>query len=288
MLRLIVLLLFIANLAFYGWTQGWLDAWLPHGPAHEGPQRQARQVHPERVRVMPLTAAASEPAGAEQASDVAPSPAASPADGASAAAQAASAAASVPVNGTPPGAGASANPAAALPPAAGDTSVAAAGMARVAAGAACLEAGPYNTAERDQVEARLRSALSSTAWTVQTVERPGSWLLYMGPYPDSDLMARKKDELRKLGIAFQDQRSPPTLSPGLGLGRFDDRRAADAALLRLTDRGVRSARVITLRAPQPGYVLRFARADAALRTGLAELGAPAFLGRAPQSCKPAA
>lgn len=277
MLRLIVLLLFIANLAFYGWTQGWLDAWLPRGPAHEGPQRLARQVHPERVRIVPLPVqGAAGEQGGPAAQDAAPAEAAgAPADAASAASSPAQAGdAALP-----------ASPVASLPaaaPASGPRVAAAAGPGL------CLEAGPYNTAERSQVETRLRAALTAAVWTVETVERPGSWLLYMGPYPDADLMARKKDELRKLGIAFQDQRTPPTLAPGLALGRFDERKAADAALLRLTDRGVRSARVITLRAPQPGYVLRFAQADAALRAGLADLGAGAFLNRPPQPCKPAA
>lgn len=264
MLRLIVLLLFIANLAFYGWTQGWLDAWLPRGPAHEGPQRLARQVHPERVRIVPLSGPDGPAAPAAPAAGAAQPPAPSAPDAGSAARPASDAAA----------------PAASTAPAA---SVAAAATSGV-----CLEAGPYNTAERSQVETRLRAALTAAVWTVETVERPGSWLLYMGPYPDADLMARKKEELRKLGIAFQDQRTPPTLSPGLALGRFEERKAADAALLRLTDRGVRSARVITLRAPQPGYVLRFDRADAALRAGLTDLGPAAFLGRSPQACKPAA
>jgi len=272
MLRLLVLLLFIANLAFYGWTQGWMDAWLPRGPAHEGAQRLARQVHPERVRIDPMTPVA--PADATAPDD------ASAASG-SAASAAASAASAAPVGGVP-----SAAPAAASSP------LAAASAAPIVAAAAppglCLEAGPYSSSERDRVEARLRGALSAAVWTVQSVQRPGSWLVYMGPYPDADLMARKKDELRRLGIAYQDQRTPPTLNPGLALGRFDDRKAADAALLKITERGVRSARVVTMRAPQDGYVLRFAQASPALRIGLSEMGAEAFLGRPPQACKPAA
>lgn len=72
MLRLLVLLLVIANAAFYGWRQGWLDDLV--GVRAQGdrePGRLALQVEPQRVRVLsagsPSTAtaaaAAPEPTG---------------------------------------------------------------------------------------------------------------------------------------------------------------------------------------------------------------------------------
>ncbi|MFT3953824.1 MAG: hypothetical protein QM722_05335 [Piscinibacter sp.] len=74
MLRLLVLLLLAANLLFFAWTRGWLDDMTglrPH-PERE-PERLARQVHPERISVLPPGAAS------------AASPATSPAPAASAA-----------------------------------------------------------------------------------------------------------------------------------------------------------------------------------------------------------
>ncbi|MBU6257196.1 MAG: hypothetical protein KGL18_12015 [Burkholderiales bacterium] len=59
MLRGLVALLLLANLAFLGWSQGWLAALLP--PPHAGerePGRIASQVHPELVRVLNPAAAA--------------------------------------------------------------------------------------------------------------------------------------------------------------------------------------------------------------------------------------
>ncbi|ARN23157.1 hypothetical protein [Piscinibacter gummiphilus] len=53
MLRLLVLLLVIANAAFYGWRQGWLDDLV--GVRAQGdrePGRLALQVEPQRVRVL--------------------------------------------------------------------------------------------------------------------------------------------------------------------------------------------------------------------------------------------
>lgn len=62
MLRTLVVLLLVANLAFFGWTQGWLDTvvGIPARGDRE-PERLARQVRPELIRILPPSAA-SEPA----------------------------------------------------------------------------------------------------------------------------------------------------------------------------------------------------------------------------------
>ncbi|HEX3140727.1 MAG TPA: SPOR domain-containing protein [Rhizobacter sp.] len=58
MLRLFVLVLIIANLGFYAWTQGMLDGVVgAHAQGDREPDRLQRQVHPESVRVLPPTAA---------------------------------------------------------------------------------------------------------------------------------------------------------------------------------------------------------------------------------------
>jgi hypothetical protein len=54
MMRVVVLILLLANLGFYAWTQGWLDTAL--GVSSLGdrePQRLARQVSPQAVRILP-------------------------------------------------------------------------------------------------------------------------------------------------------------------------------------------------------------------------------------------
>ncbi len=82
MLRALVLALLVANLGFYGWSRGWLDAVV--GVPAQGdrePERLARQVRPESVAILPPQAsvaaapvcleagpfAAAEAAGAAQA-----------------------------------------------------------------------------------------------------------------------------------------------------------------------------------------------------------------------------
>ena len=62
MLRALVLALLLANVAFYAWTQGWLDSVVGvRATGDREPERLARQVRPEIVRIVPASAA-SEPA----------------------------------------------------------------------------------------------------------------------------------------------------------------------------------------------------------------------------------
>lgn len=68
MLRVLVVFLLLANLAFYAWTQGWLTSITGVGPQGDrDPARLQRQVRPEVVRVLPPEAASAAPAasGAE-------------------------------------------------------------------------------------------------------------------------------------------------------------------------------------------------------------------------------
>ncbi|MDQ2779282.1 MAG: hypothetical protein M3Y32_06970 [Pseudomonadota bacterium] len=60
MLRVIVILVLLANAAFFGWAQGWLDPFwpAPRAAEHE-PARSKAQVRPEAVTVSRPGAAAS-------------------------------------------------------------------------------------------------------------------------------------------------------------------------------------------------------------------------------------
>lgn len=67
MLRALVLVLLLANAAFFGWTRGWFaPGWPPPRQSEREPARLAAQVNPERVTVLPPraggTAAGAEPA----------------------------------------------------------------------------------------------------------------------------------------------------------------------------------------------------------------------------------
>jgi hypothetical protein len=63
-----VLVLVLANLAFFVWTQGWVSPWLPAPwQGQREPQRVLGQVNPEGVAVRRVDAASSPAAGASAA-----------------------------------------------------------------------------------------------------------------------------------------------------------------------------------------------------------------------------
>jgi len=209
-LRILALLLLLANLGFFAWTQGWLDGVVSvRAGGDREPERLAREFQPQRVRIL----APNEGAAAMAAS--APAPATT---------------------------------------------------------LSCLEAGPYTPAEVRAAEAVLQAALPAGSWARRSVEQPGSWIVYLGRFAAPEALQKKAEELRRLSTPFEELQGPPELAPGLSLGRFDSRAAADKALEQLTLRGVRTARVAALSEPATLTMLRVERADAALALELAALG----------------
>lgn len=203
MLRALVLLLALANAGFFAWSRGWLDGVAGVRMAGERePERLARQVHPESVRLLPPIADSDLPA---------------------------------------------------------------------AAALACLQAGPFDDAGRVAAEAALQGVVPAGRWTDVTIDQPGAWLVYMGRYPSRNSLARKVEELRRRKLEYEEIGSPPELDPGLSLGRFDDRLAADEALVRFTAQGVRAARVVELSPATSQHFLRVDGADAALAQRLGGL-----------------
>lgn len=268
MLRALVVLLLAANLAVWAWTQNWLAPLLPApGQGQREPGRLAQQVRPEALRVLAPQAAS---AALNQAMDQAAERAAL---AASAAASAASAPQAASINGAASGAAAPASAASA----ASAPAQAASSVAAVAAVAACLETAPLAATELASAEKALRTAQPRLRWATLRQERGGVFIVYMGRYPEPAQMQKKQEELRRLGVAFEAMSDSPTLVPGLQLGRFTDRTAANESLALLTKKGVRSARVATLVSPVPLAVLRVDPAAAALAEQLQamELGAGA-------------
>ena len=207
-LRALVLLLILANLGFFAWTQGWLDAVVgvrAHGDRE--PERLARQFQPQSVRILtPGEAAAAMSASAPTL------------------------------------------------------------------GVSCIEAGPFSLAEAGVAEALLQPALPAGSWARRNVEQAGAWLVYLGRFTVVEALQKQTEELRRLNTPFDEVQSPPELAPGLSLGRFDNRGAADTALEQLTQRGIRRARVVRLAEPATTVTFRIERADPALAAQAAALG----------------
>jgi hypothetical protein len=239
MLRALVALLLLANLAFWAWSAGALDG-LGLGPTSERePQRLALQVQPDAVRV--------------------------------------------------------------LQPAAATAALAAAATPRAGSGSAergtwvCLEAGPFAAAAVEAAERALAAAaLPDGAWVRTSQDVAAQYAIVLGPFATADAASRKRDELGRLKVTFEALDLPAEgggakPQPGLALGRYESRNAADAALARFRQRGVQAARVALLRQAGSESRLRVENASPAQAGQLRVLSAPALgAGFAPCTATPAA
>lgn len=252
MLRSLVLILLIVNAAFFAWSQGWLNQLVGVQPdAQHEPDRLSKQIHPDKIVVL---AATSPTAGKAHQANPVPSP-----DAASAAASAASAA-SAPVYGAS---------------AATVTSSPAMAAATSNKDMKCVEAGPFSAAEYASVEATVRAALPSGSWNSHTVAIQGLWLAYMGPYPDADMLERKRAELRRIkGLNFEEVHTPAHLAQGLALGRYTRLQDAEAGLNTLRNRGIRTARIVNVRPSMDVQVLRVPQATVNMQVALASMKMP--------------
>lgn len=147
---------------------------------------------------------------------------------------------------------------------------------------ACLEAGPFGNAEVGQAEAALAGVLPAGTWSRVAADQPGSWAVYMGRFASTEAQLKKEDELKRLRVSFEELKPaaglPAELTPGLSLGRFSAREAAEAALVEFSRNGVRSARVVELQKPATVQLLRVAKAEPTLAARLTGLK-PELLGK---------
>lgn len=224
MLRGLVLLLLVANLAFYSWSQGWLTWVVGIDPqADREPQRLERQVSPEALK---LVAPERPPASSAPARE-----------------------------GVPP------------------TQGVAVSTPIVVADEMCLEFGPFTSkVDVDRAEGVFRMRLPRQSWDLKPREVPGHWLVYLGPFQTRELMQRKAEDLRRIGILqFEEVQGIPQLEFGLTLGHYSKLDAAESDLHRFTRERVRGVRLVQLNPPSVNYSLHVPRADAALQTELASL-----------------
>jgi hypothetical protein len=151
-------------------------------------------------------------------------------------------------------------------------------MAAVAAAASeptatvCLEAGPFTEAGVVAAEEALsQNSVPDGSVSREAVATAFTWGVVMGRFPDRDALRAKADELKRLGVRYDELSAPPSLAPGLRLGNYSDKYGAEAALNNLSLKGVRTARVAQLPTGPVQQWLRAPNADAELQTRLRSL-----------------
>lgn len=147
----------------------------------------------------------------------------------------------------------------------------------------CLQAGLFDEAQSAQLRSALEPALPAGSWQLEPVQEPARWVVYMGPYPSAEALAKKRAELASLKLSFEPIGNP-ALQGGLSLGGYETQAAATAGLAALSRRGVRTARVLQERAEVDGMLLRLPAADESLRARLDEVKA-ALAGKLLEPCR---
>lgn len=148
--------------------------------------------------------------------------------------------------------------------------------------AECLQAGLFDERQAEAVREALRDVVPTQAWSLNPVTEPARWMVYMGPYPNAELLAKKRKELTALKIN-PEPLSNPKLESGLSLGGYTSKPAADAALASFNQRGVHTARVLQEHAEVTGTLLKLPAVDEALRARLNTLS-PVPISKPLQSC----
>jgi hypothetical protein len=159
-------------------------------------------------------------------------------------------------------------------------------VGRIEPVAAVLVAKPAECLQSPLLTERVATAVRSAAqalppdsWVMEPVQESARWIVYMGKYNDPEVLAKKKNELRQLDVAF-DTPQAANLAPGISLGSHTSQLEANRALAGLNARGVRTAKVVQEAAAAQGQVLRLGAVDDALRGQLepvkAALGAAAL------------
>lgn len=118
----------------------------------------------------------------------------------------------------------------------------------------CLEAGPFSPLMIEAAERALTAAgLPAGSWVRTEQKVAAQFGVVLGPFSSRDAMQAKREEIGRLRLPVESLELPAAVAgvaplAGLALGRYDTREAADAALAGFGQRGVRSARVVMLRA----------------------------------------
>lgn len=145
----------------------------------------------------------------------------------------------------------------------------------------CLQAGVFDARQADALR-QTAAALPEGSWSLESTPITGRWMVYMGRFPDEEVVTKKRAELRALKIPYD--RPGAALEPGLSLGRFSTEEAAQRGLALLVGQGVRTARVVQERADAPGFTLRLPAVAESQRSRVEATLQPALAGKTLRSC----
>lgn len=252
MLRIVFLLLLLGNAGYYMWSHGYLASMGLQPSVQSEPQRLQEQIKPDALTLQapePATEQAEEPVQEEPKPEekAEPKPEAKPEP--------------KPEKADKP------EPVAAK---------------EVKEPESCYQASGIEEKQAETIRRALAAGKLKSEWDLVASHQGGRWMVYMGKFPDTEFLDRKRGELRLMNIDFD--RAGGGFEPGLSLGRFSTEEAAQRQLATFTRQGVRTARVVQERPEITTYALRLPKATPTFRNEVAALAGKNLLPKALQAC----
>jgi len=134
----------------------------------------------------------------------------------------------------------------------------------------CLQAGPFDEAQSNSLRRALESSLATGTWQMDAVDVPARWIVYMGKFADAEALAKKRNELAAMKVVPVSLNNP-ALELGLSLAGFDTQEQATAELARLSQRGIRTAKVVQERVASKQSQLKIPVVTSEVKSHLGEL-----------------
>lgn len=146
----------------------------------------------------------------------------------------------------------------------------------------CLQAGPLNDGQVSALRHVLEPNWPANSWLMQPMQVAPRWIIYMGKYPNEEMLVKKRGELNAMKITLQPLQNP-TLEPGISLGGFATQAEANAELAKLSLRGIRTAHVVQELQGGPATQLKLPAVTESLKARLGELK-PALANQQLKTC----
>ena len=162
MLRMLFIVLLLANAGYYAWSQHLLAAWGLAPVQESEAQRLEQQIRPEDLRVV-------NGPGASPTPQPEPAPTPSATDGS--------------------------------PPEAPSAPAVLTSSATPATSGVCLQAGALDEAQAEAWRIAAR-ALPQGSWQLERSTTAARWMVYMGRFADADVLAQKRAELKALNVSM--------------------------------------------------------------------------------------
>lgn len=107
----------------------------------------------------------------------------------------------------------------------------------------CLQVSPLNEGQVSALRRVLEPNWPANSWQMVPIQIAPRWIIYMGKYPNEEMLVKKRGELNVMKLPLEPLQNP-ALELGISLGGFPTQAEANTELAKLNLRGVRTAHVV--------------------------------------------